>query len=62
METVYEWNYIDYVWNSYEKEQAVSRGKYNSSKIIPFDVDKSVGVLIILLFWNNYINIQKITT
>ena len=45
METVYEWNYIDYLWMSDEqREEAVTTGAYDLSRIIPTDVDKAPGL------------------
>ncbi|XP_051167761.1 major royal jelly protein 1-like [Leptopilina boulardi] len=42
LETVFEWKYIDYVWNSpQDKEAAIKSGNYNFLNAILLDVDRS---------------------
>ncbi len=44
LETVYQWKYIDYLWNSKEhKEKYVKSGEYNHTKIMAVDVDRAKG-------------------
>ncbi|XP_058797668.1 major royal jelly protein 1-like isoform X2 [Phymastichus coffea] len=42
MDPVYEWKYIDYVWESdARRQQAIDSGEYDFSRILPMDVDKA---------------------
>lgn len=44
MDAIYEWNYIDYLWDSEDqKQEFVKSGKYNFGSVLPMDVDRSVG-------------------
>ncbi|XP_046467996.1 major royal jelly protein 1-like [Neodiprion pinetum] len=44
LKTVYEWKYIDYVWNdNVQKLNAIKNGQYNHTKIIPIDFQKISG-------------------
>lgn len=44
MNTIYEWNYIDYLWDSEAaRQEAIKSGKYRFGSILPMDVDRSVG-------------------
>lgn len=44
---VYEWKYVDYVWDSNEqKEEAINSGNYNNSATIILDVDISMGKIV----------------
>jgi len=46
LKTVYQWNYIDFLWeNEKQKEDAINSGKYNASSCVLFDVDKAPGKL-----------------
>ncbi len=45
---VYQWRYIDYLWNSKEhKENYVKNGDYDHTKIMAIDVDRAKGRLLI---------------
>lgn len=42
--TVFEWKYVDFVWNSPEqKQQAIDSGEYNRSVCVLYDVDRALG-------------------
>ncbi|KYN19175.1 Major royal jelly protein 5 [Trachymyrmex cornetzi] len=44
METVYRWEYLDYVWNNPEhKEDAINSGNYNVNTCFLNDIDKADG-------------------
>ena len=44
METVFEWNYLDYLWNSpAERQEAEKSGAYNYGSSLPMDVDVARG-------------------
>ncbi|KAK0168153.1 hypothetical protein PV327_001981 [Microctonus hyperodae] len=49
---VYEWKYIDYVWDSNEqKQEAINSGNYNNSAAIMLDVDISMdGRVFVTIF------------
>ncbi|NP_001154975.1 major royal jelly protein-like 7 isoform X1 [Nasonia vitripennis] len=42
MDTLFEWKYVDYLWESEARRQeAINSGAYDFSRILPMDVDKS---------------------
>lgn len=48
MDVIYEWKYIDYVWDSPEaKIEAIRTGNYNYTSPILIDVDRSQGMAIL---------------
>lgn len=51
MNVIYEWKYIDYVWNSTDaRDYAIRTGNYDLKNPILIDVDRSAGALMNLLF------------
>lgn len=45
MDTLFEWKYVDYLWQSEAKRQeAIDSGAYDFSRVLPMDVDKSKGI------------------
>lgn len=44
LQTVYEWKYIDYLWESeVQEKEFIETGKYDHKNLIPIDVDKAKG-------------------
>ncbi|XP_058808636.1 major royal jelly protein 3-like isoform X2 [Phymastichus coffea] len=42
LKTIYEWKYIDYMWESpAQKERYLQNGEYDYTNIVPIDVDKA---------------------
>lgn len=70
LDTVYQWKYIDYLFNSKEhREDSIKNGDYNHTQIMAIDVDRAKGlkkndmkfkkhrkILIIFFFfrWKNF--------
>ena len=45
MNVIYEWKYIDYVWESAsQKEEAINSGDYDFKNAAIIDVDQSQGI------------------
>lgn len=44
LDTVYEWKYVDYDWESPTRRlEAINSGEYDFSRVLPMDVDKAPG-------------------
>lgn len=43
LETVHEWRYLDFLWDSEEQRQAA---EYNSSRVLPSDLAVAKGMCV----------------
>ena len=51
LQTVYEWKYVDYLWESdLQKQQFIQSGNYNYTHINLLDVDVAMGKKTIVRF------------
>ncbi|XP_018313753.1 major royal jelly protein 1 [Mycetomoellerius zeteki] len=41
LEDRYEWKYVDYVWNNFQRQEVIKSDNYDPSKNILFDVDEA---------------------
>lgn len=49
LETIYEWKFIDYLWDSSEQQQwYLKNNRYVYQSIVPIDVDLARGKIIII--------------
>jgi hypothetical protein len=51
LQTVYEWKYLDFLWESDEQKQnAIGAGEYNLSRVLPSDLALAKGILLFNIF------------
>lgn len=62
LDTIYEWKYIDYVWqNSQQKQKAIDGGEYNYEKIVTVDFQK-IGNRVLVTTPRYYRNPASLST